>query len=344
MRTSDKALPQLASATSPETVAWPVWNRRVLASLIAILLALPVSNLLIDPYDVFEISPIGPGVTTNQRFQHVHRLLDRSRPIDILLMGDSVMGINDPIVLAQVLPGKTIYNASFFMATVLDIEQMLAATLAKTTAPTLVVVGLDPLLFVEKGDVSSAQMRMPPEVTGETKASFFRSMLLASSAFHSAHKLLEKVSTTPSLEFDRKFGHYRLPELNTQIQQDHAAFVDRKFRTDRPEPSLPPFDQRQFEALSTIEDVTHRSGVRVAWVIQPTSWALRRAMGEEMHRQFINSIRTAVHGQVVDLSELGGVTDDPYLWYDAKHYLPSAGSEVLRLAIGAIVANGSIGY
>lgn len=297
------------------------------------MLMVPFSNLVIDPYDVFGISPIGAGATTNQRYQHVRRLLDPAQPIDVLLLGDSVMGINDPRMLVDVFPGQSVYNASFFMATAVDIARMLDATLGRSSRPpSLIVVGLDPLLFVDKGETPSAQMRMPPPVTGEPTLAFYRSMLLASSAFHSTHKLAEKLKDTPSLIFDRQFGHYQLPEQNALIARDHAAFVSRKFASTRLEPSLPPFDERQFAALVTIEQTARKHGSSVLWVIQPTSVFLRNAIGEEQHRQFLASIRSHVRGSLVDLSDRTEFTDDAMRWYDAKHYLPATGRDLLMVA------------
>jgi hypothetical protein len=316
----------------PSSTAWRRWSARVTAAAIGFGLLVPATNLLVDPYDVFGTSPIGFGVTTNQRFHHARRLMENPSPVDVLLLGDSVMGINDPRQLQHLFPDRTVYNGSFFMASMVDLSQFFEATL-RTKRPQIVLVGLDPFLFVDKGARLSTQMTMPPSVTGGSALAFWREMTLASSAFQSVNKVVESLKSVPSIRFDPVHGHYELPELNHRIAHDHAAFVQTRFGSASIHPGIAKLDHRQFDAMQSLQHSASSRGVRLLWVLQPTSFALRTAIGDAEHERVLALIRARVPGHLADLTDLTAISDDPYQWYDSRHYLPSTGHRLLSVAL-----------
>lgn len=312
-------------------LAWQRWNTRLLASLAAAALALPALNFAIDPYDIFG-SPFGTGPTSNQRVAHVRALAQNPGRYNVWLAGTSVMGINDPRVVDELLPGACAYNMSMFLGTSQDIVDMVSALARRSVTPQVLIVGIDPFLFLQQPKHPRIEFRMPPDVSGEPQVSWWSKALFAPSAMQLIGKTLDRIQERPSVLFDVDRGYYSLPSIEARLASDPEMLTQQsEFRAPDAIDLQSALDQAQFDRLADLKDLAARHGFQLVYAIQPASrtW-LNAAGGDEAFRKFVERVRAHAGGQLVHHAEdLGKIADSPILWHDAKHYSKKAGTLVL---------------
>lgn len=324
------------------TTAWRRWNITLLSCLSIAAAALPALNLTVDPYDLFG-SPFGPGPTTNQRAAHVRALTSPSGRFDVWLTGTSVMGINDPRLVDELVPGARSYNLSMFLGTARDVVDLVRALGDRSVSPKVLVVGIDPFLFLPQPKQPRIEFQMPPPVSGESPLRWWSRAVFAPSAMQMVGKALDRLHDLPSVRIDTERGHYELPALAERLQKDPLAqrapySVTSSFDLHRT------LDQAQFEQLVELERLAARRHFKIVYVLQPPSRAwLDAAGGEQKFIEFVERVRKYTGGNVVHHPP-GFITDDPKLWYDAKHYTKAAGAVLLsHLAhdpkVGEVLSN-----
>jgi hypothetical protein len=288
------------------------------------------SNLVVYPYSVFGSRLLRDGPQLNERvvkFQHLSR---QPGPVDVVLTGSSVMGVVPPDTVA---PGRSSFNLSFFSATPAHIQQMLQALERIDRLPPVIVVGIDPFML-SAPNLKSAQMRLPPEVSGARPMAFWREFLLAGDPGASVGKVFDHFTGSPGVLFDRPTGAYRLAIYDASIERDHAAHIRKRFagpawKAQRPD-LTPGFNELQ--SLATW--LRERRGVRTVWVLQPLHRLMREALGETTtaYRQRVLMI---VGTDAIDLTDQPMTADDR-LWYEPKHYRPEAASLIAKPITSAI--------
>jgi hypothetical protein len=314
-------------------LAWASWNR-IVAVLLAIAVAIPaVINIVIDPYDLFGVSPLGYGPALNQRFQHIRYLTKNPRRFNVLLMGTSIMGINDPRVVDHLVPGARTYNMGFFLATASDLLEAASFLKRQDALPEYVIVGVDTFLFVARDAELRQQFRFPPEVEDRSALNWWLEAAFSSSLPQAANKVFDSFNSLPSVSFNRERGYYSLPTAEDRLLKDPKGHATRAFP---PAPDIPTdahLVPSEFDALAQLVRFFDHSNVRVLWLIQPNSSILRRAYGEPHYQRLMQRVRSELHGDVVDLSDYQNLGDDPMAWFDLKHYTPATGAKVLDAAI-----------
>ena len=317
----------------PNSTAWLRWNRLVLGACLVACLAPLLINVLVDPYDLFRVSSIGIGPSLNQRFQHIRTLEANPSRFNVLMMGTSVMGINDPRLVDQLVPGARAYNMGFFVASPSDLLSAAKYLNSKGALPKHVIVGVDTFLFVGRDAALRQQFRFPAEVEHQASASWWLDALFSSSLSQSVSKVVESFGATRPVAYDLERGNYSLPRSRASIEQNptgHAANVFApgvKIESDR---HLVP---AEFEALKALASFFERNGTSVLWIVEPNSSVLKNAYGEVRISRLMARILGCLKGDVVNLSDFENLADDPMGWYDMKHYTEAAGKRVLTTAI-----------
>ena len=97
--------------------AWTRWSTTVVSIAVAGMLGVGAMNYLVDPYEIFGTSKLRPGVTVNDRYGKIEHLLANPGRYNGLILGSSVMGVFNPSVADQKLPGHRFYNLSYFGGT-----------------------------------------------------------------------------------------------------------------------------------------------------------------------------------------------------------------------------------
>lgn len=316
----------------PDVSAWRTWNRVVLAVL-GVACAIPICvNVLIDPYDLFRISPIGVGPSLNQRVHHI-RHLESKAGFNVLLMGTSVMGLADPRVVDEEVPGAKAYNMAFFVASPTDLLRASQYLAMKGSLPKRVVVGLDTFLFVRRDAPLPKQFALPAEVSGESKFAWWMDAVYTTSITTAVSKLVELSREVPAIVYDLDRGNYSLPRSDAAIRLNPGIHAESVLKPATPVVPENLLVESEFGALRQLAKFFASRGVQVLWIIEPNSAVIRNAYGERSYQATMSRIRAQVFGDIVDLSDTSGFQDDPAYWYDMKHPTAQAARTVLATAI-----------
>ena len=317
----------------PLVEKWVAWIKSV-AVLLCFAILIPVLiNVLIDPYDLFRVSPLGTGPALNQRFQGIRMLEKNPRRFNVLLMGTSIMGINDPAVVDRLVPGAHTYNLGFFLATSSDLLEAAKYLQQHDELPSHIIVGVDTFLFVTRDAQLRQQFLFPPEVQGKSAINWWFDAAYASSIPQAFNKVIDRFGTYRSVTFNLDRGYYSLPSATAVLRTDPVRHAAKAFP---PAPAIPSdahLVADEFYALGQLVSFFESKDVKVLWLIQPNSSVLRSAYGEKHYQRLMARIRAQLRGDVVDLSDFEHVGDDPMSWYDLKHFTPDTGRRVLVTAI-----------
>jgi hypothetical protein len=320
-------------ATQSDVRVWRTWNRVVLA-VIGFACAIPICvNVLIDPYDLFRVSPIGIGPSLKQRVHHIRHLESNAGRFNVLLMGTSVMGLADPRVVDQEVPGARAYNMSFFVASPTDMLRASKYLATKGALPKRVVVGLDTFLFVRREAFLPKQFALPAEVSGESKIAWWTDAAYTTSITTAVGKLVESSREVPAIVYDLDRGNYSLPRSDAAIRLNPAAHVEGVLKPTAPVVPEDLLVESEFDALRQLREFFASRDVQVLWIIEPNSVVIRNAYGERNYQATMSRIRAQVSGDIVDLADTSGFQDDPAYWYDMKHPTAQAARTVLVTAI-----------
>lgn len=318
--------------------AWLRWNRKMLACLGIVAATLPVVNVVVDPFDIFMVSPIGTGPYLNQRLHHSRTLQSATQAPEVLILGDSIMGINDPSTVIAGTGFRSAYNASVFMASAVDVRDLATFVSRLQRKPKLVVIAVDTYMFSGQPQPDSFSIKMPPDISGQGPAQWWMQALFAPGLFPAYDKATEKISGQPSAVFNTVDGHYSRPQLDAEIDADPGAYSKRIFTGVPKAKGQPPTSEVQLRAASEAGARLAAAGVDVLWVLQPPSHGFALMYSP----QAIEANRAAIAAHMppqnfLDLSHMSTITNDPTAWYDLKHYTPGAGRAIAS-AIAARLA------
>lgn len=303
-----------------QSMQWRQFNRWALGGVIVAAAAVPVCNVLIDPYEVFGTGLVRMASTANERVVKSHHLLAQER-YEALLVGSSVTGVIDPRLF-----GRGVYNASVFSATPGDILKMLQLLDRSGRLPERLYVGLDPFMFTAPRQRAS-QMRLPPAASKESAWTFWRDYLFAG---HSAvlGKVVEAAQRQPGVSYDLAAGNYRLARLDEMRAMDPWDYALKKVVDAKIPVTQAWWHEDAGRDLTTLTQwLSERPHVRVVYFICPMRDAMRLALGADGDT-FFHTVRAATQDKVLDLSD-HDVVNDTLAWYEQKHFTPQAAAAVV---------------
>jgi len=282
---------------------------------------------------LFGVSPLGKGPSLNQRFHHIRHLSANPGKFNVLMMGTSITGIIDPRVVDEVVPGARTYNMGFFLATPSDLLKAAKYLHAHDLLPTRVIVGVDTFLFVARDPTLRQQFRFPPEVSQEWAPNWWLEATFSSSGSQAVNKIFDHYSETPSVTFDLERGNYHLPRLYERRSKDPEGHDKSSLAAMAVIAKEGDLVDSEFNALVELEDFLDKAGVESLWIVKPSSKVLRETYGMENYLRVKARVRAKLRGDVVDMTEFEGISDDPRQWYDMKHFTEEAGGRLMTAAL-----------
>jgi len=312
--------------------AWTRWSVTALSIAVAGMLGVGAMNSLIDPYEIFRTSQLRPGVTVNDRYGKIEHLLANPGRYNGLILGSSVMGVFNPSVADQQLPGRRFYNLSYFGGTPEEALNTLKALEAKGFMFTDVIMGLDAFAFMEGKEAVDLSRRPHPVVSGESRTAFLLSYLTAPSFMQCIGKLAHDRQEVPSIVFDLSGnGQYHLAAFDREISEDPVGFTKRHVsdpakvrRLSRSGAGLAP---AKIESFATLNQWLTSRGIASRFFINPMTSAMRQEVGEANVEALVRHVSAISGEQIPDFSHLA--EDGDASFYDLKHIRPSVATDIL---------------
>lgn len=326
----------------PKPLTWPQWSRRCLALLLIAGSVVPAVNVVVDPFDLFELGVVPAGPYTNQRFHHSKTLVEHPGRYNLLLLGTSIIGVTPPSAVAAVVPEARAYNAGFFMATASDLVVMVKQLQAAGALPLNVVIGIDPYLFAARPADLSYEFKFPAEATGDSEFTWWSDAVFASSLSQAVTKLIDLSGPVRSVQFDTATGAYSLPKAERYrlaYPAEHAAKVFKPV----PSPVSMEILPSEVDAFVDLIGILEEAGVNVRCFIQPMNKAVLQAQGPVALLRW-DRLKKRLPMDVLDLALMQQVSNDPALFYDSKHYTPEASKLVMERALAGYMLRANPEY
>ena len=298
-------------------------------------LALPVWNLLVDPFQVFQTPLlVADGPTLNERFRKVEHLTGQPGKHDAFLIGTSAMGAVEPSLADARFPGRRFYNLSMFAAQPGEILSALRALKAAGVPVKTVVYGLEPGPF-HVGRAYGPATRAHYAASGASRWRFGFDCLFASSPAEGLRRIAEQFKAVPSIHYDiGGTGRYHLDAYEREIQADPERFIWENVRGAQPPPFAGGWIGRHFEDFGRLLDWLRAEGIAHTVYLNPLHPALRGMYGEARLAEFGRKIREA--GKLDSLPDCGRILDGDFerMFYDLRHFRPAAGEKIFDCVFG----------
>lgn len=311
--------------------SWNNWLRKTLIALLLVAVAVPVWNLVLDPYHVYGHNLFAhDSLTVNERYLKVDHVIERKDTYDAFVLGTSTMGAVDPGLLEQRYPGVRYYNLSVLGALPNETLGMLKAISAGGVRVREVLYGIDLFPFHEQRSPSLAT-RPHPLATGESWLKFYFDYLFAPSLQAGFWRLVGQLDDVPAIRYDiTNSGRYFLDGYELELSRDPEAFVAKHITSKwsaSPPRRIAWIDDR-FEEFATLIQWFKDNDVRVRLYMNPVHKSFRQLYTYEVHQEF--RARLAKTG-VVAMADCTQSLDHAigYLYYDRRHFRPIAVPRIL---------------
>lgn len=301
------------------------------AAILAVLAAMVLATILIDPYRVFGVTSLNrKNFMPNIRFLQVEHLKENS--YEAFVLGTSRVNFYD-VADVGALTGLSAYNLTMPAGTLrearLEIEWLL-----KHQKPRLVVLGLDYDIQFFPAVPEDAYLRkwLHYEVTGTPRMRFWLEYLRfdVESIWLAVKRNFLEWKTT--WLFHPSTGHYSLPKRDADMAGNWAAYEAAQFQP------LPPSSlkaQAVHEGdLRQIVTLLQKNGIPAVYLINPVhafNMASFDAADFEGWKKRMNDICGRVH----DFSAEPTICHDNRLFYEHMHFRAEAGRRVLEKVLKA---------
>lgn len=328
--------------------------------------SLPAWNLIVNPYQIFKTEySIGDrytSSTTNERYLKVEYLLRDAKerypdspeaivssitgetpnqrvgkPVrqhDAFIVGSSVMGLVDPKLLNKHFPDRNFYNLAFLAAKPDEILATLKALKRKGVPIKNVVYGLEPIAYTDVKAYGPAY-RLHPEAGGESKERVIFDYLFASSLSDGFGRVVNEANGTHSVRYDIEgSGRYFLDRYDKEIEQNHAAYMQKQFPANAKSVAAPPWINDRFEDFKSLAEWLKTEHVKATFYLNPLHPYVAEAYGVGRLKEFKQKI-TALSGagRIHDCTHLLNDGNVNQHFYDYKHFLPSQARAIMKCGL-----------
>ena len=311
------------------------WNKVLAAMLLVCALAIVLTNVLVDPYEVFRVFPYRGGYSLNERFSKVDYVLKNKTKFNAFLVGSSVMGVFDPEQANALDPHCRFYNLSYLRGTPAEVLATLRTLKTNGVGIRKIVMGIDLFPFIDASEAVEPFRRPHPSVSGESFVLFYSSYLFSSGMLQGYSRLTHAFEPQPNILFDlRGSGQYKLLSYDRDIALNHAAFIKRQFFT-HSQAEMPAefvWVDKRFSELKELANWVREQGIDAAFFIHPFHHSTLTLVDPKSLADFRQRIFTIL-GVIPDYSRDVHITNDDTNYYDKKHYRPAVARKILALTI-----------
>jgi len=298
------------------------------------------SNYFIDPYAVFGSSELELGEKTNERHYKTKHILNVPT-YDTWIMGSSRPDIIPPPAVSSLLENNHIYNYSFFAARQTEVLQLLEfySKHHPEKLPRKLYYGIE--YFTFKDDVASEPSyarSFPPEVLNESVLKYYFGAITSNSIIDVFGKYINH-SNQPSIRFNRIHGHYQIKKYDDLIATSHDQHAQSIINTPLHTQQTKSWSNKQFEAFGLLIKLIKANDIELTVFTNPMYEPYLETFSlddrTEWHKRIESTLKEVSY---YDFSTHVEITQNPYLWYDVKHYFPSVGKYMFEHMTGSVLS------
>ena len=301
-------------------MSYRAWNYWVAAAFLIGGLFVVAFNYFVDPYEVFEHRYLRSGYAVNERFRKIDHLLNDDVPYDAYILGSSVMGVFDPRQASR-LSGRSFYNLSFLAGTPRDALDALRVLKQHSKPIKELLIGIDFFTFYERSQQNSSPSYRPhPAVSGETWVSFYGSYLFAPGLWQGLTRVAHHWQSLPSLYFDVDgTGMYHLYEYDRLIAADYSRRLREHFSDNAWTGLDIHWLEERFTEFAELCQWLDENHIQAKFFIHPFYRDTRATISDQSFLEFKAHL-LKIRPDIVDFSVARDVTQNPYWYYDKRHY------------------------
>lgn len=309
---------------------WNVWAKRACVTFVASAVALPIWNLVIDPYQVFGTEVIKrDSLDPNERYIKVAHLLKTIGRYDSFIIGSSTAAAYRVQSLNTQYPGSSFYNLGMLAGTAGDALAALKAYKDAGGQIKHVVYGIDPFTFHEAQRTGPGYWKHPA-ITGEASGALMLKYLFVPSVKNGLLKLTSLLSTDPDIEFDFEgSGEYHLTKYDRWIEKNHAEFIEKKFGKLGRSSTAVIWNKDRIQEFSDLAQWLQDNQVEATYFFNPMHPIAIHAYGEETLKQWQALLQRSTSLSILDFSHLEHSKAD-WNFYDEKHFRDVLAQQVLQ--------------
>ena len=315
------------------------WNYWVASAFLLGGMAVVAFNYFVDPYEVFGHHYLRSGHSVNERYRKVEHLLHDDVRSDSYILGSSVMGVYDPKVASR-LSGRSFYNLSFLAGTPQEAFDTLRVLKRNGKPIKEVLIGVDFFTFYERPKGNAPMARPHPEVSGESRTSFFSSYLFASGVFQGLTRVAHHFQAKPAIFFDVDgSGEYHLYEYERNRVSDPAQYERDHFPANAWTGTEVHWIDERFDEFAALCSWLDENRIDAKIFIHPFYRETLSTISEKSYREFKDRI-LIIRPDVVDFSDSNAITSDKSWYYDKRHYRPVVADMIMASMYGVFSDNG----
>jgi hypothetical protein len=182
--------------------SWFSWNKIVFYGVLFSVLFIPLMNIIVDPYFIFNFSKNDLQANVNERYNKVDYLLNKDNKYDAFIIGSSTMDSFDPSIAQSLRSHENWYNLSFLSGS--PVEALNSLKILKKQGKPIkeVIMGIDFFSLCEFNKKSSDWNKEHFLITGQSKFSWYLDYLFAPSFSDSFSKLKINYTHNPVMFSD----------------------------------------------------------------------------------------------------------------------------------------------
>lgn len=284
-----------------------------------------ISNLIIDPFNIFHTGVLKYQVQQNERYQKIEFLKHHKNKFDTLMLGNSRIGTTDPVILEQYLPDGKVYNMGVSSANTDDYLKHLKYFIKDGYSLKTIYLQIDyqDMMYWGHSDSNYLQ-KYHPDVTDQNMFVYFWKYLTITPVFNMKIKLLQNITPDNSHtvhDFEGT-GMWFNDKKESAINRDPEAYIKQEasfhLKLDRTTGINPPAYKKMLKSMRELTVLCDRHNIRLILFTAPLNHTFLDSFYIEDMLTFLEDI-SRIHNYWF-FSDYNSLTCNNSNYYEASHY------------------------
>lgn len=285
-----------------------------------------ITNLLIDPFNIFNTGLLKQRYQANERFIKINYLHENHVTFDSYMFGSSRIGFTNPAIIEKYILNSKFYNFTLSAANFSDYLAHLNYFIEEKYPIKNIYFQIDVASLAHYGHPDDFYLlKMHPYVTGKNKFIFYIDYLTHPMWINIKGKLLANLQDQNHSLYNWEKGYYSKPYLEESIQNNCQKYY-------QTEPSFQLHTSRNVRgtaiaqsiaALKKIKKLCDENHINLIVFITPHNQHMMDAFVLEDYFNYLQQI--AYITDYYDFSGYNTITTNDCNYYETSHYRPLVG-------------------